>query len=306
MRALVTGGAGFVGSHLVEALLARGDEVAVFDKTEPISRYADIPNYAGVPYWTGDLLDGVPRAALEGQDIVYHFAANASVRGGTDHPSRDMEQNLIGTMNLLEAMRQTNVKRIMFASSAAVYGDTTVIPTPEDCPMPVQNSLYGASKLAAEGLISAYCHGFGFEATIFRFVPLLGERYHRGHVRDFYDKLKADPLRIEILGIREQRNSYVYVKDAVAAVVAVVDKDHVRPPVEVFNVGNDETASVEDSLNWICDELDIYAKRHYTGQSWAGDNPRILSWARAKHRLGWAPTVSIRDAVIRTVRSFDA
>jgi UDP-glucose 4-epimerase len=299
MRALVTGGAGFVGSHLIDALIERGDQVTVFDKTHP-------PKHPVAVYVAGDLLAGVPRGALEGQDIVYHFAANASVRGGTDHPSRDMEQNLIGTMNLLEAMRQTNVKRIMFASSAAVYGNTTVIPTPEDCPMPVQNSLYGASKLAAEGLISAYCHGFGFEATIFRFVPLLGERYHRGHVWDFYQKLKAGPTLLEVLGDPERHSSYVYVKDAVAAVIAVIDKNHVLPPVEIFNIGHHETATVNQSLDWICAELGASPTRINTLASWPGDNPRILSWARAKHRLGWAPTMSIRDAVIRTVRSFDA
>ena len=291
MRALVTGGSGFVGSHLVDALVARGDVVLVYDKVDPLRDDC---------VWDPD--DPLDELCAE-SDVVYHLAANASVRWGTEFPTLDLEENLLGTEKVLEAMRLSGVKRIVFASSSAVYGNTTTVPTPEDAPMPVQTSLYGASKVAAEALISAYAHGFGMQATIFRFVPMLGERYRRGHVYDFWRKLKADPDRIEVLGDGQQRKAYVYVKDAMRAVLMAeegIEADGVR----IYNVGGEETATVDQSLTWICEEMGVKPERTYTGQSWPGDKQWTWLDTTRISLTGWKPSVSLREAVQRTVRSF--
>ncbi len=280
VRALVTGGAGFVGSHLVEALEARGDDVIVYDITTG-----------------GDLFDTNTLAyCMRGHDVVYHFAANANPH--KSHPTVDLEQNLLGTARVLEAMRAADVSRIVFASSSSVYGDCQVFPTPEDAPLSNQTSLYGASKMAAEGLISAYTRTFGMQATIFRFAPMLGEGYRRGHVIDFWRKLKANPDCIEVLGDGEQRRSYVYVKDAMAAVEGIERSG-------TFNVSGDETPSVNQSLDWICEVMGVHPRRVYTGDSWSGD--KGLTWLDTSRlrALGWSPTISVREAVERTVRSFD-
>jgi UDP-glucose 4-epimerase len=277
---LVTGGAGFVGSHLVEALRRCGDEVAVYDITTG-----------------GDLFDtNTLRHVMRGQDVVYHFAARAEPH--KSNPTTDLEQNLLGTAEVLEAMREMHVPRIVFASSSSVYGDCQVFPTPEDAPMSNQTSLYGASKVAAEALISAYTRTFGMTATIFRFAPMLGEGYRRGHVIDFWRKLKANPECIEILGDGEQQRSYVYVKDAVLAVVNV-------SVLGTFNVSGDETPTVNQSLEWICEVMGVHPRRVYTGDSWSGD--KRLTWLDTSRlrALGWSPTVSVREAVERTVRSFE-
>ena len=198
MRAFVTGAAGFIGSTLVDRLLQLGHEVAAFDnfstgQEEFVAQALKDPRYRLV---RGDLLDlEAVRTAMSGCDMVFHLAANADVRFGVDHPRRDLEQNTIATWNVLESMRGNAIRRIAFSSTGSVYGEATVIPTPEDCPFPIQTSLYGASKVAAEGLIQAYCEGFGMQAYIFRFVSIMGERYTHGHVFDFYKQLLQHPRR---------------------------------------------------------------------------------------------------------------
>ena len=203
MKAFVTGGAGFIGSTLVDRLLARGDEVVAYDNLVT-GRKEFLRDASSNPRFTlieGDILDReAMSAAMRGSDLVFHLAANADVRFGTDHPEKDLQQNTIATFRVLEAMRENQIKRLAFSSTGSIYGEPTVFPTPEDGPFPVQTSLYGASKLACEGMISAYCEGFGFSAWIFRFVSILGERYTHGHVFDFYQRLRADPLTLHVLG----------------------------------------------------------------------------------------------------------
>ena len=213
---------------------------------------------------------------MRDQDFVFHLAANADVRFGTDHPARDLEQNTIATHNVLEAMRLAGVRRIAFSSTGSVYGEPSVFPTPEDCPFPVETSLYGASKVAAEALISAYAYGFGLQATIFRFVSILGERYSHGHVFDFLKKLTLDPTRLEILGNGKQRKSYLYVQDCVDAMLLAVANAHA--PVSIYNLGTDEYCMVDDSVGWICQELGVNPERQYTGgeRGWIGDSPFIF------------------------------
>ncbi|MGC2058510.1 MAG: NAD-dependent epimerase/dehydratase family protein, partial [Candidatus Sulfotelmatobacter sp.] len=192
MQVLVTGAAGFIGSNMVDRLLSAGHSVVGFDNfSTGQRRFLEIA--ATHPKFTlheADLLDRDKLSwAMKGAQLVIHFAANADVRFGTDHPRKDLDQNTIATWNVLEAMREQGCKRIVFSSTGSVYGEPDIFPTPETCTFPIQTSLYGASKLAAEGLIQAYCEGFGMQGYIFRFVSILGERYSHGHVFDFYHQL---------------------------------------------------------------------------------------------------------------------
>ncbi len=294
MRALVTGGAGFVGSHLVSALIAQADDVTVYD-IMPRRGSGARSVVANLSH------SGALGHALKGQEIVYHFAAVANPHGSKATPTSDFEQNTMATAKLLERMRAAGCRRIVFASSSSVYGDTTVFPTTEDAPLPIQTSLYGASKLAAEGLISAYARTFDMQATILRFAPMLGEGYRRGHVIDFYKKLRANPHCIDVLGDGQQRRSYVYVKDAMAAAMVAAQANE---SVGIYNVSGAETPTVNESLSWICSELGVNPVRMYTGTSWQGDKALThLDTARMR-ALGWEPQVSIEEAVRRTVRSF--
>jgi UDP-glucose 4-epimerase len=250
-----------------------------------------------------DLLDEMAmKSAFAGCDVVYHFAANADVRFGTDHPRRDLEQNTIATYNVLEAMRANGIKKIAFSSTGSVYGEALVVPTPEDGPFPVQTSLYGASKAAGEGLISAYCEGFGFQACIFRFVSILGERYTHGHVFDFYQKLKSDPSRLPVLGNGKQRKSYLYVQDCIDAMLLAMNKAPAK--VNIFNLGVDGYCEVNDSIGWICEELGVQPKMEYSGgdRGWIGDNPFIFLDTKRIQSLGWKPKFGIREGVIKTVQ----
>ena len=181
-----------------------------------------------------------------------------------------------------------------------------MFPTPEDCPFPVQTSLYGASKLAAEGLIGAYCVGFGMQGLIFRFVSILGERYTHGHVFDFYRKLLEDPTSIEVLGNGRQRKSYLYVQDCIDAMLLAAER--ASEPVSIFNLGTDEYCAVDDSLGWICEELGVRPERRYTGgeRGWIGDSPFIFLDCARIRSLGWRPKLTIREAVVRTLRYLEA
>lgn len=304
MKTLVTGAAGFIGSALVDRLLAAGYTVVGFDNFSTGREWflQDALRSPGFRLVRGDLVDTAAIvAAMDGVDVVFHLAANADVRFGTNHPTRDLEQNTICTSNVLEAMRITGTKRIVFSSTGSVYGDANVFPTPENAPFPVQTSLYGASKLACEGLISAYCEGFGLTAYIFRFVSILGERYTHGHIYDFYNQLLADPTQLRVLGNGRQRKSYLYVQDCLNAILIALEKAGGK--VNVFNLGTDEYCEVNDSISWIVEHLGLKPDLEYTGgeRGWVGDSPFILLDCKLIRALGWKPSLSIRDGVVRTV-----
>ncbi len=305
MRYFVTGCAGFIGSNLVDRLLKDGHEVIGFDNfSTGLSQF--LQQAEQNKHFTlvrGDLLDRQTLTkSMQNIDAVFHFAANADVRFGTEHPSKDLEQNTIATFNVLEAMRANNVKRIAFSSTGSIYGEATIIPTPEDAPFPVQTSLYGTSKLAAEGLIQAYCEGFGFQGFIFRFVSILGERYTHGHVFDFYKQLLANPEELKILGNGKQKKSYLYIQDCIDAILMAMQKATAK--VNIFNLGTDEYCQVDNSIGWICEYLKISPRRIYTGgeRGWIGDNPFIFLQSARIRELGWKPKLTIREGVIQTVK----
>ncbi|HEY7312551.1 MAG TPA: NAD-dependent epimerase/dehydratase family protein [Gemmataceae bacterium] len=305
MKVFLTGGAGFIGSNLADRLLAAGHAVTVYDNFSTGQR--DFLTLAArssrFTLIEGDLL-ALPelKRALAGHDFVFHLAANADVRFGIQHPGKDLEQNTIATFHVLEAMRTNGVRRIAFSSTGSIYGEPKVFPTPEDAPFPVQTSLYGASKLAGEGLIAAYATGFGFQGYIFRFVSILGERYTHGHVFDFYRKLRDNPHQIEVLGDGRQRKSYLYVQDCIDAMLLALDR--ANEPLNLFNLGAEEHCRVDDSLGWICSHLDLNPRRCYSGgeRGWIGDSPFIFLDTTRIRSLGWKPKWTIRDAVLRTLR----
>lgn len=301
---VVTGGAGFIGSHLVDALLERGARVRVIDDLSSGFRQFLSP---GAELCEKSLLDyAAVSPVFRGAAQVFHLAANADVRHGLLHPRRDVEQNLLATHNVLEAMREHGVRRIAFSSTGAVYGDATILPTPEDAPFPLQTSLYGASKLAAEGLLSAYAHGYGFLTHIYRFVSMLGPRYTHGHVFDFWRKLRQDPSRLEVLGDGNQRKSYLHVKDGVAAMLLGVER--ATAAVNVLNIGHAEWLSVTESIAIICRELGLSPALSFTGgeRGWIGDSPKILLDTARLRALGWAPSVALPEAIVETLQFLEA
>jgi len=309
VRYFITGCAGFIGSSLTDRLLQEGHDVIGYDNfSTGVEEF--IKNARKSPRFTlieDDLLNReAVIAAMKDVDVVLHLAANADVRFGTNHPHKDLEQNAIATFHVLEGMRANNVKRIAFASTGSIYGETEVIPTPEHAPFPVQTSLYGASKLAAEGLIQAYCEGFNFQAYIFRFVSILGERYTHGHVFDFYKQLLNDPHNLTVLGNGKQRKSYLYIQDCIDAIFWAMENAHEK--VNIFNLGTDEYCEVNNSIGWICEFLGVTPKLTYTGgdRGWIGDNPFIfLDCARIRN-LGWQPKLNIKEGVMQTIKYLTA
>jgi UDP-glucose 4-epimerase len=246
------------------------------------------------------------RDAMTGCDFVFHFAANADVRFGLEHPSRDLQQNTLATFNVLEAMRGHGVTRIAFSSTGSVYGEASIFPTPEDAPFPVQTSLYAASKLAGESLIQAYCEGFGFEGYIFRFVSILGERYTHGHVFDFYKQLLEHPDHLRVLGDGTQRKSYLHIQDCLNAILRAIDSGSAETAKHrsiVYNLGTDEFCTVRDSIGWICRHLGLSPELEFTGgkRGWVGDNPFIFLDSQKIRETGWRNLLSIREALLRTV-----
>lgn len=308
MNYFVTGGAGFIGSNLVDRLLQGGHTVVAYDNfSTGHERFLEgAKTSSNFKLVRGDTLDvAVLTKAMRGADFVFHLAANADIRFGTLHPCRDLQQNTIATSNVLEAMRQLGICRIAFASTGSVYGEPRIFPTPEDAPFPVQTSFYGASKLAGEALIQAYCEGFNFTGYIFRFVSILGERYTHGHVFDFYKKLCQNPNELLILGGGYQRKSYLYVQDCIDGMLQGIERS--SNMINIYNLGRDDHCDVNESIGWITDHMGLNPKREYTGgvRGWIGDSPFILLDTRKMRERGWTPTVSIKRGVIRTLQYFE-
>jgi UDP-glucose 4-epimerase len=306
-RVCITGGAGFIGSNVADRLSAQGVEVVLVDDFRSGRRefVAEALERPGVRLVEGDVLDmATLEEGVSGCDWVFHLQANADVRRGLEDPRRDLEQNTLATSNVLEAMRVEGVRRIAFASTGSVYGEPRVFPTPEDSPFPIQTSLYGASKLAGEGLIAAYAAGYGFTGLIFRFVSILGERYTHGHVFDFYCALKRDPTHLRVLGDGRQEKSYLYVQDCIDAMLLAAEHHADEPGTHVYNLGTDETVVVDDSVAIITEQLGLSPQIEHTGgrRGWTGDSPLIHLDTTRIRRLGWAPSLTIGEALVRTLQ----
>ena len=314
----VTGAAGFIGSNVVDRLLADGLTVTGWDNlsTGQLRFLESAQRHSRFRLLRGDNLD-LPalKAAMQGADFVFHLAANADIRDGWKHPERDLQQNTIATFHVLEAMRANGVKRIAFSSTGSVYGEALVTPdkpTPETDPFPIQTSLYGASKTAGEGLLAAYAEGGQIdEAYIFRFVSILGERYTHGHVFDFYQQLIEHPDRLRVLGNGTQRKSYLYVQDCLDAMLHVIRRQTAREArhhTQVYNLGTPEFVQVNDSIRFICGALGLSPKLEYTGgdRGWIGDNPFIFLDTKKIQATGWKPKLTIEQGIIATLRWLEA
>lgn len=304
MRYFITGGAGFVGSNMADRLLNEGHEVVVYDNgSTGLERFLSSAkeNKRFQLIWGDILNESALKKAMEGCDFVFHFAANADIRDNLFHPNFVFEHNAKGTLNVLEAMRATGVRSIAFSSTGSVYGEPEVFPTPEDAPFPIQTSLYAASKSYGEGLISAYCEGYGFTGYIFRFVSLLGERYPHGHVFDFVKRLKKNPEMLQILGDGHQRKSYLYIGDCLNAILTAIHATN--HGVSIYNLGTDEYCEVKDSAGWIAERMGLQPEFTFTGgkRGWVGDSPFIYLDTKKIWSLGWKPELTIRQAVERTV-----
>jgi UDP-glucose 4-epimerase len=306
MKYFVTGAAGFIGSNMVDRLLGLDHAVIGYDNLSTGRRdfLADAQKHASFSLVVGDMLDTATlEKAIAGSEVVLHFAANADVRFGALHPTRDLHQNTIATVNLLEAMRKNGIRTMGFMSTGAVYGESKIVPTPEDAPLSHQTSLYAASKLAAEGFIQAYAEAFGFRCFIFRNVSILGERYTHGHVYDFVRQLRENPEKLEVLGDGSQRKAYLYVQDCIDGILCAMSAPG-GTKTSVYNLGVDVVANVKQSIGWICEQMNIHPQCNYAGgeRGWVGDNPLILLDCSRVRALGWKPKLSVREGVVRTVQ----
>lgn len=307
MKILITGAAGFIGSNLADHLLAQGCEVVGVDNFATGQKVflENADRNSKFRFYEVDLLDFEKTKSVftsEKPDWVVHLAANADVRFGLNHPRKDLEQGTLVTFNVLESSRLAGVKKIAYSSTGSVYGEPEVIPTPENCPFPVQTSLYAASKLAGEALIQAYSEGYSIQGYIFRFVSILGERYTHGHIFDFANKLLSNPNEIEVLGDGNQQKAYLYVGDCVRAIWHVMNSCNEK--INIYNLGPDEYINVNQSLDVICQEMKVQPKRNYTGgkRGWIGDSPFIFLDCSKLKKTGWKPEKSIRDSVRVTLK----
>ena len=303
---VVTGGAGFIGSHLVDTLVGQGNEVLVIDslcagKKETIARHI---GSSKVRFLREDLLGNGWQDAIEGADRLFHLAADPDVRQSAVDPDPTMRQNIVATYRVLEAMRLQNVPELVFTSTSTVYGDASVIPTPESYTPLEPISVYGASKLACEALISAYCHSFGMKSWIFRFANIIGERSGHGVITDFIRKLEENPAELEILGDGRQTKSYLEVHECIAAMLFAVG--HSRGTVNTFNIGSEDWIDVRSIAEIVTEELHLSKTMfRFTGgeRGWVGDVPKMQLAIDKIKALRWKPQTGSRESVRIAVRA---
>jgi len=306
MKAIVTGGAGFIGSHLVDALVARGDEVVVIDSLAtgtPVNIEGHLASGAATLV-QADLLDDGWQDAFAGCRRVYHVAADPDVRASAGAAYHMYRQNVDATVRVLEAMREHGIQEVAFTSTSTVYGEATVIPTPEDYSPMVPISIYAATKLADEAMISAYAATYGMTAWVFRFANIIGERSNHGVIWDFVHKLRDRPDRLEILGDGRQVKSYLEVTACIDGILYAID--HADGAFNVYNVGSEDWISVTEIADVIVDEMGLAGVAYdFTGgdRGWVGDVPKMQLGVEKIKALGWAPPVTSRQSVRRAVRS---
>jgi len=305
MKALVTGGAGCIGSDLAEALLARGDDVIVADNLSSgkIEHVAPLQRHANFTFLEGDLEDfDFTLAAMRGVDIVYHLAANPDVKFAEGDPTdKDLRQNTICTYNVLEAMRRAGATKIAFSSTSAVYGLSPVQPIPESAFFPQPISLYGATKLGCEALISAFRNLFQFDAWIFRFANIVGPKVRkkgRTVIGDFVARLQENPHRLKILGDGRQAKSYLLSEECVEAMLFAIER--AGDPLNVFNLGCDDQLQVTRIADLVVEAMGLRDVEYdFTGGEggWPGDVPRFQLDVRKINQLGWKARHTSEQAV---------
>ncbi|MCD6223206.1 MAG: NAD-dependent epimerase/dehydratase family protein [Thermoplasmata archaeon] len=304
MKALVTGGAGFIGSHLIDALLKKDYDVACIDNFSSGKMEFIEHNLDKIELIKGDLLnrDDIKKA-LKSVDIVFHLAANPDVRLGVENTKIHFEQNILATYNLLEEMRLAGVKKIVFTSSSTVYGEAEKIPTPEDYGPLIPISLYGASKLAAEALITAYCHTFDMEAKIYRFANVVGPRSTHGVIYDFIHKLLKDKTKLEILGDGSQKKSYLYIDDCIDAMFFGLQSSK---QVDIFNIGSEDWVNVKRIAEIVSEEMKLQPEFIFTGgidgRGWKGDVKIMKLDITKLKNMGWKPRYNSEEAVRMTAK----
>lgn len=303
---VVTGGAGFIGSHLVDVLVESGHRVTVIDslsagRKENIARHIRMKN---VTFIKKDLLKDGWQSAISGADRVWHLAADPDVRQSAVAPEGPVNNNIIATFRVLEAMRIFGVPEIAFTSTSTVYGDATIIPTPEEYSPLEPVSVYGASKLACEAMISAYCHSFGMRGFIFRFANIVGLRSGHGVIPDFVARLRQNPDELTILGDGRQTKSYLLVEDCVDAMLFVTR--HGREIVNTYNIGSDDWIDVETIARIVEEEMDLSDVKHrFTGgeRGWVGDVPKMQLAIGKIKKTGWRPAHGSRESVRLAARA---
>jgi len=305
MKFFVTGGAGFIGSHLVDKLIQKG-EVTVYDnlssgKKEFIQHHL---GKAGFDFVLADLLDFEKlKKAMPGHDVVFHLAANPDARLGTEDTSLDLNQETVATYNVLEGMRVNDIKKIVFSSSGTIYGETPVFPLPENYGPVLPISLYGAGKLACEGLISSFCHTFDMQSWIYRFANIVGPRATHGVIYDFIHKLKANSKELEVLGDGKQRKPYLYVEECVEGMLFGFSNADQR--VNLFNLGCESSTEVNSIAEMVCEEMGLDGvKFKYTGgdRGWRGDVPQVRFDIKKMKKLGWEPELTSDEAVLKGIK----
>lgn len=305
---LVTGGAGFIGSHLVDRLLLE-NRVTVLDnfssgRRDHIAHHLSNSRFELIE---ADLMDlKAVEKAVAGKDMVFHIAANPDVKLGAKDTRVHLDQNVLATYNLLEAMRKTEVRRIAFTSTSTVYGEAKAVPTPEDYGPLKPISLYGASKLSCEALISSYCHTFEMQSWIYRFANIVGERGTHGVLVDFIRKLRENPKELEILGSGRQRKSYLEVKDCVDAMMHCVDRS--KEETNIFNIGSRDSVDVTGIADIVAERMGLSEVRYrYTGgidgRGWKGDVKVMQLSIERISKLGWTPRHSSAESIKEAVEA---
>ncbi len=307
-KILVTGCAGFIGSHLCEKLISLGYHVVGIDNFST-GKKKFIESLIGNKNFELKKLDLLNEQKLyryfKNVKLVFHLAANADVKNGFLHPKKDLEQNTLVTYNVLEAMRKQSIKKIIFASTGSIYGEPKKFPTKENYDFPIQTSLYGSSKLACEGLIQAYSSGFGFKSIIFRFVSIMGERYTHGHLFDFYKQLIKNKSKLKVLGNGQQKKSYLNVSDCIDAMIMTMHRN--MKNVQIYNLGTDRFITVKHSIKIILRVLNLKPKIYYKGgkRGWIGDSPKIYLDTSKIRKIGWKTKKTIEESIKETIEYFN-
>lgn len=303
---LITGGAGFIGSHLVDRLLTEGHKIVVVDNLalgliRNIEHHFDNPNFKFIE---GDVLDKTLMTEIFDStefDIVYHLAANSDIARSHADPSVDLNMTYLTTYSVLEQMRTHGVKKIMFASTSAIYGNAHGVEVTETYGPLFPTSHYGACKLASEGIIASYCENYGIQAFITRFPNVCGERTTHGVLHDFVKKLKKNPEELEVLGNGRQAKPYLYVKDLVDAILFVVRNSHDQ--INYYNLGVEGNTTVTRIAEMVISSMNLNARICYTGgdRGWVGDVPLFRYNLDKIHELGWTASLSSDEAVQKAI-----